>query len=190
MKKIIFIIYASVIAVTGICAMIFKESLNIAIDSLVPAGVCLMYFGLGYMLISGSAYFWGGKIRLSYMHRSRFSGGDFKYSKNSRGEGSFESATSDFHIAARNSITNKIVGYIFLISSAATIPIIFFFTLYVKWWASIAIFFASFISALAVNAVVDITVLKKARNAELEKKAAWQRELEEQKKREEMGKWK
>lgn len=190
MKKIIFIIYVSVIAVTAICAMIFKESLNIAIDSLVPAGVCLMYFGLGYMLISGSAYFWGGKIRLSYMHRSRFSGGDFKYSKNSRGEGSFESPNPDFHSAARNSITNKIVGYIFLISSAATIPIVFFFTLYVKWWASIAIFFASFISALAVNAVVDITVLKKARNAELEKKAAWQRELEEQKKREEMGKWK
>ena len=190
MKKITFIIYALVISVTAICAMIFKESLNIAIDSLVPTGVCLMYFCLGYMLISGSAYFWGGKIRLSYMHRSRFPIGDFKYSKNSRGEGSFESPTSDFHSAARNSITNKIVGCIFLISAASAIPLIFFFSLNTKFCASIAIFFATFISALAVNAVVDITMLKKARNAESEKKAAWQRELEEQKKREEMGKWK
>ena len=188
MKKIIFIIYAAVIAATAITALVFNEKLNIIIDSIVPAGVCLLYFCLGCLLLSGRAYFWGGRLRITCTYR--FAGGDFKYSKDKRGKGRFDSVNADSESAARRSITNIISGYLFIISAAATIPLIFFFSLYVKWWASLAIFFVTFISSTAVSAVVDILGWKRTRNAQQAKEAAWQKELDEQKKREEMGRWK
>ena len=189
MKKIIFIIYTAVIVATGLCALVFNEKLNIVIDSLVPTGVFLFCFCIGCMLLSGHAYFWGGRIRTT-TYRYRFVGGDFKYSKDKHRKGSFDPVNADSESKARRSIHNVILGYLFIIFAAVTIPLIFFFTLYVKWWVSLAIFFVSFLSSTAVNAVVDILGWKRGRNAEHAKESAWQKELEEQKRREEMGKWK
>ena len=50
MKKITFITYLSVIAITAICAMIFKERLNIVIDSLIPVGVMIIQFICGLLI--------------------------------------------------------------------------------------------------------------------------------------------
>ena len=188
MKKLIIIIYTSVIVATGLCALFLYEQLNIIVDSLVPLGVFLFDFWIGYMLLSGQAYFWGGRIRISHMRR--FVGGDFKYSKDKHGKGSFDPLNTDSESEARGSITNKIAGYLFMISAAVTIPFIFFFALYVKWWVSLAIFFVSFLSAIAVNAVVDILDWKNWRKTESEREKIWEKELEKQTEREEMGRWK
>ena len=71
MKKIIFIIYATVISATFLCALMIKEHLNIVIDSLIPAGVCVLQLYFGWILVKGYAYISGGKYDL-----------DIRYNKN------------------------------------------------------------------------------------------------------------
>ena len=180
MKKITFLIYTFVIATTGICALIFKERLNIVIDSLIPVGVMIIQFICGLLIKCDIYYSHGGRL-------FRLDDTDFKYRKNERGEGKFvESAPAR---PAPSKKTKDIMGYSLMLCAVFYIPFIFFFPIIAKW-SSPAIFFVSSI----LGALLNIPHVIKKFKAELEderiRSEARRRELEEQKKREELGKWK
>ena len=180
MKKIIFIIYAAVIAVTAICAMMFKEYRNIVIDSLIPTGAIIVQFIFGLLIKCDIYYYRGGRL-----HRMKDT--DFKYRKNERGEGEFvESAP---YRPAPSEKTRDIMGYSFMLCAVFYIPFIFFFPIGAKW-CSPAIFLVSVIVGGLLNIPHEIKEFKAEREAERIRSAALRRELEEQKRREEMGQWK
>ena len=173
-------IYAAVAVITGMCALMLKEQLNIVVDSLIPAAVCLVHVILGILLIKEIAYFYGGKVRL-------LSNVDFKYKKDTRGEGKLE--VVDSYKTAHSGKERMAVGYTFLISGAFAIPFIFFFPIATKW-ASIALFLIPTIIGSAIAIFLNIKELHddmKMMDKEYEKQ---KKELEEQKKREELGRWK
>ncbi|MBR4031397.1 MAG: hypothetical protein IKJ07_01535 [Clostridia bacterium] len=180
MKKITFITYLSVISITAICAMIFKERLNIVIDSLIPVGAIIVQFICGLLIKCDIYYSHGGRL-------FRLDDTDFKYSKNERGEGKFvESAPAR---PAPSKKTKDIMGYSLMLCAAFYIPFIFFFSVGAKW-CSLTIF----VVASIVGGLLNILHVIKKFKAEIEderiRSEARRRELEEQKKREELGKWK
>lgn len=187
MKKIIFIIYATVISATFLCALMLKEHLNIVIDSLIPAGVCVLQLYFGWLLVKGYAYISGGKLRWAYFRN--FYNGDLKFTKNERGKGSFEKVG---RLSGENEYEKRsrmLSGYVFLIFAAAAIPFIFFFTPRTKF-GSLGILLASIVLATVINAVVDMSAVANERKIQRKNDEQWAKELEEQKRREEMGKWK
>ena len=180
MKKITFIIYASVIAITAICAMIFKERLNIVIDSLIPVGAIIVQFICGLLIKSDIYYFHGGRLY-------RVNNTDFKYRKNERGEGQFVESTPVRHAPSKK--TQNVMGYSLMLCAVFYIPFIFFFPIIAKW-SSPAIFFVSSILGALLNIPRNIKEFKAELEDERIRSEARRRELEEQKKREELGKWK
>ena len=180
MKKITFLIYTFVIATTGICAMIFKERLNIVIDSLIPVGVMIIQFICGLLIKCDIYYSHGGRL-------FRLDDTDFKYRKNEHGEGKFvESAPAR---PAPSKKTKDIMGYSLMLCAVFYIPFIFFFPIIAKW-SSPAIFFVSSILGALLNIPHEIKKFKDELEDERIRSEARRRELEEQKKREELGRWK
>ena len=180
MKKITFLIYTFVIATTGICAMIFKERLNIVIDSLIPVGVMIIQFICGLLMKCDIYYSHGGR-------RFRLDDTDFKYRKNERGEGKFvESAPAR---PAPSKKTKDIIGYSLMLCAAFYIPFIFFFSVGAKWCSPNIFVVASLVAGL-LNILSIIKEFKTELEDERIRSEARRRELEEQKKREELGKWK
>ena len=180
MKKITFITYLSVIAITAICAMIFKERLNIVIDSLIPVGVMIIQF-IGGLLIKCDIYYsHGGKVRL-------LGNIDFKYQKDERGDGKLE--VVDSYRGAVSSRDRLAVGYSFIFGGALSIPFIFFFSVGAKW-ASTGLLVISSIIGGAAAIFLNFKAMHDDMKKISDKYEKQKKELEEQKKREELGKWK
>lgn len=179
MKKITLIIHTAVIVATGLLALVFKQYVNVNIESLLPV------FSIGGMLYVGY------KILVSksvYRNGKWYSYGDdvdFKYSKNKNGEGSF----SVYKPQVQNDPTNIIPAYTMFIGSSLNIPLIVFFDYKIKLW-SIGIMLICAVLGMLLALPFDIKKTKKAVEDENQRREQWERELEEQKKREEMGKWK
>ena len=182
MKKIIFIIYASVIAVTGICAWALPQFVNADL-CLLPLAVALFLLVIGIALKNGSFYFSGGRIHAFRIFRS----GDFKYSKDKNGKGTFvevDDPMCDHRIRGYT-----ILGYAFIVCGAACIPCAFFLPMNLKWY-SIGLIILSYLIGSAVCLYYEVKLRNAFVKAERAKNNQWQKELDEQKKREEMGKWK
>lgn len=180
MKKVIFIIYTAMIAITGICALAFREQLNICIDSVIPVAVLAIHLALGALLLKGVLYWGGGKAHVAFNT-------SIKYVRDKDGEGKL--AYVDSRKAACRVKERTAVGYTFLISGALAIPFIFFFPITAKW-ASIALFMISTFIGSGVAMFFTFKEMRddmKVMDKEYEKQ---KKELEEQKKREEMGQWK
>ena len=180
MKKLTLIIYTAVIAATGISALVFKDHLNIIIDSLIPLGVTVAQICIGLLIKNDIIYFRGTDLY-------RVKSNDFKYSKNDRGEGEFKMVNS--HRRGPGKKAQTILGHAFILAGALSIPIIFFFPITVKWY-SIGLVLVPVIFGSAAAIPADLKETRAAIEEQRAKEDQWKRELEEQKKREEMGRWK
>ena len=179
MKKITFLIYTFVIATTGICAMIFKQHLVIGLESLIPVAVMAYMLFIGYQSYKNRVYFRHGRW---HSYSDSF---DFKYSKNSKGEGKFQIIDS----REGPNVFNLILGYTMFIGAALNIPLIIFGSFIIKTF-SVAIILVALGVGIVASLPIEIKETKQAKEAEKAKYEQWKRELEEQKKREELGRWK
>ena len=80
-------------------------------------------------------------------------------------------------------------GYAYIITGAIPIPAILFFKMTVKW-GSIGLILIPLIIGTTLAFVSDMKETKAALEEQMAKEDQWRKELEEQKRREEMGKWK
>ena len=180
MKKITFIIYASVIAITAIFALIFKQYVNVHIESLIPAYVFVGMLYAGYSAYRSKSFFRHGRWH-TYTHTF-----DFKYSKDKKGEGEFE-------IVKPSTPPDKIsliCTYSMIWGAAFLIPFIVFFKYEIKMYSSLVVILITALINIFVSLPLVIKETKQAKEAEKAKYEQWEKELEEQKKREELGKWK
>ena len=138
-----------------------------------------------YMLLIGYS---------SYKHRTYFRHGrwhsysdsfDFKYSKNSKGEGNFQIIDS----RKGPDIVNLILGYTMFIGASLNIPLIVFGSFIIKMF-SVAVMLIALGVGIVASLPIEIKETKQAKEAEKAKYEQWEKELEEQKKREELGRWK
>lgn len=180
MKKVIFSVYAIAAVITCACAFIFEDQLNICIDSLIPMAVLVIHIVLGVLLIKDVIYFYGGKVRM--LHNV-----DFKYRKDESGEGKIE--VVDAYKTAHSSKERFAVGYTFLLCGAVAIPFVFFFTVGAKW-ASIALLLIPTTIGSAIAIFLNFKELHDDVKMLGEENERHKKELEEQKKREELGRWK
>ena len=181
MKKITFIIYAVVAAATGLMALMFKQYINVNIESLLP--VCILG---GMMYVSYSTYNTKSYYSVARGRMVHYTEGfDFHYSKDKDGEGSFNIQTNQK--APKKS--NLISAYIEIWGASLNIPLIFLFDYKIKM-LSVAVAAVTVIVSLIVTLPADIKEAKEAEKKDRERSEQWKRELEEQKKREEMGRWK
>ena len=151
MKKLIFIIYTAVIVATGLCALVFKEHLNIGIASIYPIASILLMVFLGWVIHTGHISS-SGRICIKKRDVSK---------------------------------SNVICGYVLYICAIAPIPLVFFFDVYVKLLS-----FFTFLVPSFIGLIIDVYFLVKEKRAIKVKRDARRQKLEEQKKREEMGRWK
>ena len=184
MKRIIFIIYALVISATMICASIFSEQIVIGLASLVSIG------NMAYMLWQGAVEYNKKKGRYYYrdgrLYHYQPSSFDFKYTKDSEGEGVFERTNAD----ESPDLTSRILAYCMIIGAALNIPFVVFFPFGVKIGSGIMVLILSCIVSIIISGPQDRKEAQKAIEEEKARQAEWKKELEEQKKREELGKWK
>ena len=181
MKKLIFIIYTAVIVATGLCTLIFKEHLNIVIESLIPLGVTVYNIVFGLLMKNGAVYLSGGRFRSAL-------NSDFKYSKNSRGEGEFE--VVDYHRRGAGKKARDVLGYVLILSGELSIPFIFFFSRTAKWGSSIFLILIPLMIGSVAAIIADVNETKAILEEQRAQEKQWEKELEEQKKREELGRWK
>ena len=179
MKKITFLIYTFIIATTGIFALIFKQHLVIGLESLIPIAIMAYMLFIGYSSYKHRTYFRHGRW---HSYSDSF---DFKYSKNSKGEGKFQIIDS----REGPNVVNLILGYTMFIGAALNIPLIIFGSYIIKAF-SVAIILVALGVGIVASLPIEIKETKQAKEAEKAKYEQWKRELEEQKKREELGKWK
>lgn len=180
MKKIIVIIYTVSVAVTALCALVFRPHINIILDSLAPVAVTLFCVIMGLLIKSDIICFRGGRFRYTK------SSVGFKYSKNKYGEGEFTKTV--FRNAPDRRVQN-VFGYAYIITGALPVPAVFFFPMTVKW-GSIGLVLIPLIIGTTMAFVSDMKETKAALEEQMAKEDQWRKELEEQKRREEMGKWK
>ena len=179
MKRITFIIYTTVVAATGLFALVFKQYVNINLESLSPLLTLATMLYAGYKTYVTRSFFYNGKWH-SYGDSI-----DFKYSKSESGEGSF----SVYKPKAQADMTNIIPAYAMFIGASLNIPLIVFFDYKIKLWC-IGIMLISGILGFLISLPFDIKKTKEAIKNDEARSEQWQKELEEQKRREEMGKWK
>ena len=179
MKKIIFIIYAAVIALTTLMAFCFKQYVFIGAESLIPVIIMASMLFLGYTSYKGKLYYRGGRWR-SYSDSF-----DFKYRKNSEGEGEFQIIDS----GGLPDMTSKILGYTAFIGASLNIPLIIFFSFKVKLF-SVGVMLGTYIVGCLIATPFEIMQRKRLKDADAARREQWQKELEEQKRREELGRWK
>ena len=179
MKKIILIIYAAVIGITALTALCFKKYVVIGAESLIPVIIMASMLFLGYTSYKGRLYYRGGRWRT---YSDSF---DFRYRKNSKGEGEFQIVDS----GRAPDMTNKILGYTAAIGASFNIPLIIFFSFKIKL-ICVGVMLGTYIVGVLIATPFEIMERKRLKDADEARRAQWQKELEEQKKREEMGKWK
>jgi len=179
MKRITFIIYAVVISATVIGAFAFKQYVNIHLESLIPLSNIGVMLYAGYQMSVSKNIYYKGKWR-TYGDDV-----DFKYSKDKNGKGHFEV----FKPQVQTSLSNIISSYTVFIGAALNIPLIVFGGLNTKLW-SFGIFLLVLILSAALSFPFEYKENKKQIEADEARKEQWKKELEEQKKREEMGRWK
>jgi hypothetical protein len=167
------------LAITCICAGAFEDKLNIAFESLIPAYVLISHIIFGILLVKGILQFWGGKIRMAES--------DFKYKKDESGKGSFEAVHT--YKSTRFDKDRMIVGYTFLISGAFAIPFVFFFPFVAKL-VSVVLLWIPTIVGNAISLSSNFKDLHDSVQKSDEEYENQKKELEEQKKREELGRWK
>jgi len=179
-KKIIILLYTVSVAATALCALIFRSHINIILDSLAPAAVILFCVIMGLLIKSDIICFRGGRFRYTKSEVG------FKYSKNKYGEGEF---TKTVLRNAPDIRVQNVFGYSYIIAGAIPIPAVFFFPITVKW-GSIGLILIPLLIGTAMAFVLDMKETKAAIEEQRAKEDQWRKELEEQKRREEMGKWK
>lgn len=185
MKKIIIIIYAVVIAATGICALTLRDQVNISVDSLFPVSIFVYDLILGILL----------GFRVLFLHGNRFKtrtfmDSDFKYSKSKDGEGSIEMVDRDVKKVRISDRNSQILSSVLLIGGAVSIPFIFLFSFKVKFIATLILLTVVVVAIYLISFISNMIEMKRAVAELKEKEAREQKELEEQRKREEMGYWK
>jgi len=89
----------------------------------------------------------------------------------------------------QTSLSNIISSYTVFIGAALNIPLIVFGGLNTKLW-SFGIFLLVLILGVILSFPFEYKENKKQIEADEARKEQWKKELEEQKKREEMGRWK
>lgn len=134
---------------------------------------------LGYSTYKQRLYFRHGRW---YSYSNSF---NFKYTKNSKGEGNFQVIDSD----KGPDIINLISGYTMFIGASLNIPLIIFGSFIIKAF-SVAIMLIALGVGVVASLPIEIKETKQAKEAEKVKYEKRKKELEEQKKREELGKWK
>ena len=179
MKKIAFIIYAAVIAATLFLASAFRDSVNTSIFSVVPSVVSVIMAVLGHCAEIGRIDR-SGDVRLS-----RFANMDFKYSKSKSGEGSFEMIERKYPTGR----FNKLYAGIYYVGGLIPIPFIFFLSTTAKI-GTIAVFLLAEFICTCIALPVNIIDRKRRAEQEILRQRELDRELEEQRRREQMGKWK
>ena len=181
MKKTTFIIYASVSVATLIFALAFRQYVNVHIESLAPAFNIVGMLYISYTTYNQKRYYSRANGRwISYTD-----GFDFYYSKNKKGEGDFQVQTHQ----KTPQKSNVISAYVIIWGASLNIPLIFLFNYKTK-----LLCFAVMIVTVLISAIITMPAdIKETKEVEAEEKAKserWKKELEEQKKREEMGRWK
>jgi len=179
MKKITFIIYASVIAITAIFALIFKQYVNVHIESIFPIIIIVSMLCAGRKMHVAKSYYYKGEWH-SYSDSI-----DFKYSKNDKGEGKF----NVYKPKAQPEMSNIILAYTMYIGASLNVPLIVFFNYEIKY-LSFGIMLICSVVGVVFAWPFAIKEGKKQIEADEARSEQWKRELEEQKKREELGKWK
>ena len=179
-KKIIILIYTISVAATALCALIFRSHINITPDSIAPVAVTLFCVIMGLLIKSDILCFRGGRFRYTKSEVG------FKYSKNKYGEGEF---TKTVFRNAPDRRVQSVFGCAYIITGALPIPAVFFFSMTVKW-GSIGLILIPLIIGTTLAFVSDMKETKAALEEQMAKEDQWRKELEEQKRREEMGKWK
>lgn len=171
-KTIILICLATAFIVAGI-AIFVPQYLSLSIYSAIPL-IAAIYMGVG----AACMYYYGDFTRHTISRN--FFDIDFKYSK-SGGEGKF-------HFIRDKATPGHAIGFVYFYIFAAVLEIafVFFFPYPVKIAVGGAVFIISPLIQLLFQARQFSHRVKAARD----EKEAEDRELEEQKRREEMGKWK
>ena len=183
MKRIILIIYTVVIAATILFGLAFKGQIVIGLESLIPIGemVYMLWYGaVEYNKKKGRYYYRDG--RLYHYQPSSF---DFKYSKDSEGEGALERTHAD----EAPDPTSRIFAYCMIIGAALNIPFVALFSYGVKIGGGIVVLILSCIVGIIISGPQDRKEVQKAIDEEKVRQEQWKKELEEQKKREELGRW-
>ena len=179
MKKVIIMLYFAFLAATILCCNLLAEYVIVSIFSVVPAilSVIMLIFGL-FAQTYGIGR--GGKLRLS-----KFSRLDFKYSKTNDGKGEFDV------IKTRESVNkyDKLYAYIYYICGLIPIPFVFFFSTFAKL-SMIALFLVVESTVALISIVISFYELKRQSEIDLQRQRELDRELEDQRRREQMGKWK
>ena len=172
-KRIIIIVYALSGILTGVGAVIFPQFVDISKFSALPL-IAALYMGNG----AASMYYFG-EFNRHTLSRRLFSF-DFKYSKQG-GDSKF-----DFVAERGEKVGYSIPVLIYVIISAIAFPFFFFFSFYVKIGFALAVLIISpIIQLVGVAKEMSQKIKNDLYRSEFEKK-----ELDAQKKREEMGKWK
>ena len=179
MKRITFIIYTAVVAATGLFALVFKQYVNVNVESLLPLFTIATMLYAGYKTYVTRNFFYKGRW---YSYGDSI---DFKYSKNKSGEGSF----SVYKPKAQADLTNIIPAYSMFIGASLNIPLIVFFDYKIKLWC-IGIMLICGTLGFLISLPFDIKKTKEALENDEARSQQWKKELEEQKKREELGRWK
>ena len=173
MKKVILIVYAVSAVLAGAVAVIFPQFVDVSIYSVFP------FIGAAYMAVGSVFMYCFGEFNRHTLSRRVF-GFDFKYSKRS-GKGEFD-VISERGVKAGFSV----YVLIYAIISAAAVPFVIFFPYVVKIGFALVVLVISPLIQLSIEArAVSQKIKSDVESSEREKQ-----ELDEQKKREEMGKWK
>ena len=189
MKKTIIIIYSIiysvVIAGAGIFALAFQDQLDVGVGSLLPAAVLAYALTVGLLLRFRVLCLRGNRLRIR-----TFVDFDFKYSKGKDGKGSIDMVDPDskrVRISDRNS---QILSSVLLISGAVAVPFIFLFSFNVKSVATMILCVVVGGATCLIEVISMVIEIKRAGSEQNGKDSREMQELEEQKKREEMGYWK
>lgn len=183
MKKIILLIWVSVIAGTAIFAGLFREYISITFWS-IPIAALVAFMAI-YALAMRTGHIvdrrMGRKGRLSLSDSSY----DFKYTKNN-GVGSVEVQRKKREITKGDIVGSNIL----YILSAMFFPFIFLFSDKVKITVAGGFFCVVGLGGMVfLGVIIALAVKKSAEEAKKSDEEA-RRLVEEQKRREEMGKWK
>ncbi len=173
LKKIVFIVYAVSIVLTGAAGLMLPQFVDISVYSAFP------FIGAAYMAVGAIFMYCFGEFNRHTISRRLF-GFDFKYSKRG-GEGEFDIVTGRKDKAGYSRSV-----LIYAVISAIEIPFVFFFPYYAKVSFALAVLVISPI----IQVILEVKGMSHRIKGVIDKRELEKQELDEQKHREEMGKWK
>ncbi len=172
MKKII-IVYVLFVILTGVGAVVLPQFVDVSIYSALPL-VAAIYMGIGAVCM-----YCFGEFNRHTVSRRLF-GFDFKYSKRD-GEGEF-----DIVIGRKGKAGYSRYVLIYAVISAIEIPFIIFFPYYAKVSFALAVLIISPI----IQVILEAKGMSQRIKGAIDERELEKQELDDQKRREEMGKWK